>query len=124
MLYLVEYYIRPTGRCPIKKWIDQLVDYALEASVRKRIELLETEDPELLVDDGILVPVISKSKKIKNIPGFYELKDRGKKWRIAVYHDLEKGVFVLLHGWRRSEDTDNELAIARTLLDEYKRGRK
>lgn len=117
-MWQVIYYTRPNGRKPAKEWIDDQ-DNSIRPSIDARIEKLRMEGP--LLPDSMLVPIREKRGKKKFIPGFYELKNRAKKWRIAVYHDLKKNSFVLIHGWRKlKESEEQEIEKARRLLNEYK----
>ena len=118
-MWLVEYYTRPDGSQPAREWISEQ-DGSIRASIYARIETLGKEGL-ILRGNGILVSIIPKrKKKDKFIPGFYELKHRGKKWRLATYFDRKEGRFILLRGWRKHsriqiEDVDK----ARELLEEY-----
>ena len=117
-MWLVEYYTRPDGSQPAREWISEQ-DNSIRASIRARIEKLE-ENGLLLVRNGMLVPIVRKRKKDKPGPGLYELKHKGKKWRLAIYHDLRKGKFILLCGWRKSQPRqEKDIAKARALLQEY-----
>lgn len=113
------YYTRPNGRQPAREWVESQ-DNSIRPSIDARIQRLRDEGL-LLVENGMLVPIREKRGKKKFIPGFYELKNRTKKWRIAVYHDLKKNSFVLIHGWRKlKESEEQEIERARRLLNEYK----
>jgi len=118
-MWPVEYYTRPDGSQPAREWISEQ-DGSIRASIYARIETLGKEGL-ILRGNGILVSIIPKrKKKDKFIPGFYELKHRGKKWRLATYFDRKEGRFILLRGWRKHsriqiEDVDK----ARELLEEY-----
>ncbi len=118
-MWLVEYYTRPDGSQPAREWISEQ-DNSIKPSIRDRIERLK-ENGLLLARNGMLVPIKRKrKKKDKFIAGFFELKHRGNKWRLATYFDREKGKFILLRGWRKHsriqiEDVDK----ARELLREY-----
>lgn len=118
-MWQVIYYKRPNGRQPAKKWIDDQ-DNSIRPSIDTRLEQLEKEETNLLIDNGMLVPVTPKRKGEKFIPGFYELKHKGKKWRIATYHDLKRDRYVLLCGWRKTQQIQEwDVDKARTLLLEY-----
>jgi len=118
-MWPVEYYTRPDGSQPAREWISEQ-DNSIRDSIRDRIEKLEGNGL-LLGRNGMLVPIRRKRKKRdKFIPGFYELKHRGKKWRLATYYDRGQNKFILLCGWRKHkklqiEDVDK----ARELLEEY-----
>jgi len=75
----------------------------------------------LLIENGMLVPIREirrRRGRSSIIPGFYKLKDRGKKWRIATYHDLKKNMFLLFWGWRKTRESQ-EIDRAIRLLQEY-----
>jgi hypothetical protein len=109
--------MRPNGRRPAQEWIDSQ-DNSIKPSIDVRIEKLRMEGP-LLIENKMLVPIREKLGG-RIVPGFYELKDLGRKWRIATYHDLNKGIFVLISGWRKSKQSqENDVQRALTLLDEY-----
>ncbi|MFC2071567.1 hypothetical protein ACFLUU_02465 [Chloroflexota bacterium] len=117
-MWRVDYYTRPNGRKPAKDWIDDQ-DNSIKPSIDARIEKLRMEEL-LLIENRMLVPIREKRGTRKIIPGFYELKDRGKKWRIATYHNLKEDIFVLIWGWRRTRASpEREIDKARGLLQEY-----
>ena len=119
-MWQVDYYTRPKGRQPAKEWIDNQ-DNSITPSIHARIQALRMEG--ILLPDSMLVPIreIRRSRgRSSIIPGFYELKDRGKKWRIATYHDLKKNMFLLFWGWRKTrESPKREISRAISLLEEY-----
>lgn len=118
-MWQVIYYTRPNGRKPAREWIEDQ-DNSIRPSIDARIERLKTEGL-LLTENKMLVPIREKQRKKKRIaPGFYELKDLGKKWRIATYHDLRRDIFVLISGWRKSRQSqERDVQRAIRLLDEY-----
>lgn len=119
-MWNVDYYTRPNGRKPAKEWID-IQDNSIKPSIDARIEALRNEGL-LLVDTRVLIPIRARRRqrgRSRIIPGFYELKDRGKKWRIATYHELEKDTFLLFSGWRKTRESQ-EIDRAIGLLEEYK----
>ena len=116
-MWQVIYYTRPNGRKPAKEWIEAQ-DSSIKPSIDARIEKLKIEGL-LLLENEMLVPIREK-RGGKIVPGFYELKHSGKKWRIATYHDLNKDIFVLISGWRKSRQSqERDLQRALRLLDEY-----
>ena len=115
-MWQVDYYTRPNGRQPAKKWIDDQ-DNSIKPSIDKRIQALRMKGPSL--SESMLEPIRERPGG-RIVPDFYELKHIGKKWRLAIYHDRKKNVFVLISGWRKSQliqqrDVDRAL----TLLSEY-----
>lgn len=110
------YYTRPNGRQPAREWIEAQ-DNSIKPSIDARIEKLRMEGP--LLPDEMLVPIREKPRG-RIVPGFYELKHRGKKWRIATYHDLKKDIFVLICGWRKLRQLqERDVQKALRLLEEY-----
>ncbi len=119
----VEYYKRPTGREPAREWVNSKNNASIRPSFYVRQHQLETENIQDLIDRNILEPIKGKGRTTPPIPGFYELKNKTYKWRMAVYHDKKRNTVVLLHGWRKeSHNQDAEIDKARTLLLEYLQG--
>jgi hypothetical protein len=117
-VWQVIFYTRPNGRRPAQEWIDSQ-DNSIRPSIDVRIQKLRLEG-QLLVENDMLVPIREKPGG-RLVPGFYELKDRGRKWRIATYHDLNKDIFVLIWGWRKSRQSqEQDVRRALKLLEEYK----
>lgn len=116
-MWQVDYYTRPNGRKPAKEWIDDQ-DNSIKPSIDNRIQKLKTEGL-LLLENKMLVPIREKPGG-KIVPRFYELRHIGKKWRIATYYDLKKNMFVLISGWRKLRQLQEEdVRKALTLLEEY-----
>ena len=118
-MWAVEYYTRPDGSQPAREWIGEQ-DNSIRDSIRARIELLGKEGL-ILKGNGILVPIRRKRKKRdKFIPGFFELKHRGKKWRLGIYFDQQEDKFILLCGWRKHRQVQiGDVDKSRELLEEY-----
>ena len=116
-MWQVIYHSRQNGRKPAQEWIEAQ-DNSIRPSIDVRIEQLRMEGP-LLIENRMLVPIREK-RGGKIVPGFYELKHLGKKWRIATYHDLKKNIFVLISGWRKSRQSqERDVQRALGLLREY-----
>jgi len=112
----VIYYTRPNKRQPAKEWIDAQ-DSTIQNSIDVMREKLEREDPDLLIDNGMLVRIREKPGG-KIIPGFYELKKY--RWRIAVYYDKRKNVFVMMSGWLKKKNVQqDDVNKAISFLREY-----
>lgn len=117
MVWQVNYYTRPNGRKPVQEWIEAQ-DNSIKPSIDARIEKLRMEGP-LLVENGMLVPIRERPGG-RIVPGFYELKHSGKKWRIATYHNLSNNTFILISGWRKSRQIQEpDVQRALRLLEEY-----
>ena len=119
----IEYYRRTTGREPARDWVNSKINASIRPSFYDRQSQLETENIQDLLDRNVLELIKGKGRKTPPIHGFYELKHKTYKWRMAVYHDQKRNTFILLHGWRKeSHNQDAEIDKARTLLLEYMQG--
>ena len=117
LMWQVVYYTRPNGRKPAQEWIEAQ-DNSIKPSIDARIQRLRTDGP-LLIESKMLVRIRGQ-RGGKIVPGFYELKHLSKKWRIATYHDLNKNIFVLISGWRKSRQSqEQDVQKALKLLEEY-----
>jgi putative component of toxin-antitoxin plasmid stabilization module len=117
-MWTVEAYERPSGRCPVNEWI-ALQDGKTKESIFARFRQLKNEDCQNLINITILVIIRDKHGK-PAFPGFYELRHRTYKWRMAVFYDKGKNTIVLLHGWgKESKGQNAEIEKASTLLREY-----
>jgi putative component of toxin-antitoxin plasmid stabilization module len=107
----VEYYTRPNGRQPAAEWIDDQ-DNSIRPSIDTRINRLDKEG--LSLSKEMLGPIKGEDSNL------YELKHKGKKWRIATYYNYKRDVFILLCGWRKTQQKQpRDIARARRLLHEY-----
>jgi hypothetical protein len=113
----VDYYTRPNGRKPAKEWIDDQ-DNSIKPSIDNRIEKLKAEGL-FLRENKMLVPIREKPGG-KVVPNFYELRSISKKWRLAIYHDRKKNIFMLISGWRKLQRVqESDVQRALRLLEEY-----
>ena len=111
------YYTRPNGRQPAKEWIEEQ-DNSIKPSIDAWRDRLKKEGLFLL-ENKMLVP-IRESPGGRVVPDFYELRHISKKWRLAIYHDRNKNIFVLISGWRKLEQVQEpDVQRALTLLEEY-----
>ena len=116
-MWPVTYYTRPNGRMPAQAWIEDQ-NNTIKPSIDAKLEMLR-QVGLLLKENRILEP-IKENPGGKIVPNFYELRDVSKGWRIAVYHDRRKDIFVLISGWRKSRRLQRgDVAKALTLLGEY-----
>ena len=116
-MWQVNYYTRPNGRKPAEEWIDNQ-DNSIRPSIDARIQKLRDEGLFLL-ENKMLVPIRERPGG-RIVPDFYELRHISKKWRLAIYHDRKKNVFVLISGWRKSQPIQQrDVDRALTLLNEY-----
>ncbi len=111
------YYVRPNGRCECKEWRDQQ-DGSIAPSIDARIEQLRRYGLKVLNTE--MMCRVKAKKPSERIPGLYELRHRGKKWRIVIIHSGSLDAFVLLCGWRKSQRVQPEdVEHARMLAREY-----
>ena len=116
MPYNIVYYKENRGTEPVADWIDDPSNANIRIGILARITDLRDHGPKL--NPLKLTPLIPKGKKQERIQGFYELKHRSKGWRIALYHDLDYDCFVLLNGFRKSQQARG-IPRAYTLVREY-----
>lgn len=116
----VIYYTKPNGRQPAADWINDKDNSTLRPSIDARIDRLDKEG--LSLNPEMLLPIKGKDSHL------YELRHKGKKWRIATYYDKKLDIFVLLCGWRKTQRKQPlDVAKARRLLHaylDYERGSK
>jgi len=112
------YYTRPNGHQPAKEWIDEQ-DNSIKPSIDARRDRLRKEGL-LLLENKMLVPIRERPGG-RIVPNFYELRYTGrKKWRLAIYYDRRKNIFVLISGWRKLQPIQQQdVNRALRLLDEY-----
>jgi len=108
----VIYYTKPSGRQPVADWINDKDNSILRPSIDARIDRLNKEG--LSLNPEMLIPIKGKDSHL------YELRNKGKKWRIATYYDVKRDIFVILCGWRKTQPKQpRDIAKARRLLHEY-----
>ncbi len=109
-MWRIEYYVEPNGRQPVAEWLDDLDkktrEYLIDKAVRLQqygLELLET----------------NMIRPIKGYGGdFYEIKYG--KYRIAFYHNIINGAFVLLHGFKKERQKElKEIKTAYARMYDY-----
>lgn len=111
------YYTRPNGRQPAREWIEEQ-DNSIRPSIDARRDRLKKEGLFLL-ETKMLEPIRERPGG-RVVPDFYELRHIGKKWRLAIYYDRKKNIFVLISGWRKLEQVQEpDVQRALTLLEEY-----
>ena len=111
------YYTRPNGRQPAREWSEEQ-DNSIRPSIDARRDRLRKEGLFLL-ENKMLVPIRERPGG-RIVPDFYELRHIGKKWRLAIYYDRKKNIFVLISGWRKLEQVQEpDVQRALTLLEEY-----
>jgi putative component of toxin-antitoxin plasmid stabilization module len=112
------YYTKPNERQPAREWIEDRKNSTIRTSIYARLTRLSREGLALL-DGKILVP-IQETLHGKTIADYYELRHVGKKWRLAVYYERGKDVFVIIWGWRKDQKVqERDIAKALNLLAEY-----
>ncbi len=116
-MYSLYYYVRDSGHCPCKEWRDGQ-DGSIAPSIDARIEQLRQHGPKLLNTE--MMCRVKAKKASERIDGLYELRHKGKKWRIAALYVAKNQMFVMLCGWRKYKQVQPEdIAIARALAREY-----
>lgn len=107
-MFDVIYYEKANGERPARDWLDGL-DAKHKATAFAKIAKLR-ENGLLLLKTNMLVRLADSE--------LYELK--GGQCRIAVYHDRDRDLFVLLHGWVKKKRTHPaDIKIAESYLSEY-----
>jgi putative component of toxin-antitoxin plasmid stabilization module len=116
-VYSLYYYVRENGDCPCRDWRTHQ-DGRIAPSIDARIEQLRLDGLKIL-NTEMMCRVKAKNDK-ERVPGFYELRHEGKKWRIAVLYVARIQAFILLCGWRKKQRVQPEdIAHARALAREY-----
>jgi putative component of toxin-antitoxin plasmid stabilization module len=116
----VIYFTRKNGSQPAKEWIDSPKNSSIRPSVDAKIQRLEIDELQSLINRKIVVP-IKPDKRGNNIPGLYELRYVSSPgWRIPFYHDRSIDTYVLLCGFRKTKDVQKkDIDNARSLAYEY-----
>jgi len=109
-----KYYKNLHGKEPAKEWIEDSKNGNISAAIHGRIQQLQEDDLQSLIDRDIVVP-------IKCLKGLYELKRRGPPgWRLAFYHDSRVDKYFLLYGFRKTKDSQkSDIKAACKLALEY-----
>jgi hypothetical protein len=118
--YPVYYYVDKRNHALVREWIGDRDNTPIRESIDSRITWLALYGDELLKQPDFLDPIEPRSKREERVIGFYELKSKSKKWRIAVYHDKQTGCFVLLYGFRKNQRKQpKDIERAYSILCEY-----
>jgi len=109
-MWRIEYYEEPSGRQPVAEWLDTLDIKTREYLRDKAVRLQQ---------NGLLLLNTSMLRPIKGYDGdFYEIVYS--KYRIALYHDIIKGAFILLHGFKKERKRESrEIQTAYSRLRDY-----
>ncbi len=109
--YRVIYYTRPSGRQPVAEWRDEQpkdVKANIDAKIGK------------LAGHGLVLLGTEMLDKLSGDSDLYELRNVGLGWRIAVYFDRAINTFVLLYGFKKQKQVQQQdIEQARRLLYEY-----
>ena len=109
--YRVIYYTRPSGRQPVAKWRDK-------RSKRVRADIDAKRGK--LAERGLGLLKTEMLDKLSGDSDFYELRNVGLGWRIAVYFDRAINTFVLLYGFKKQKQVQQQdIEQARRLLYDY-----
>lgn len=112
------YYTKPNGRQPAREWIEDRKNSTIRDSIDARLTRLSLEGLALL-ESKMLVP-IRETPNGKIVNDYYELRHLGEKWRLAVYYERVKDVFIIMCGWRKDQKVqERDVAKALNLLNEY-----
>ena len=109
-MYYVEYYTEHSGRTPVADWLDDL-DKNISAHMQDKIVRLQ--------QNGLRLLNTSMMRRIKGYGGdFYELVYS--KYRIPLYYDTARDIFILLHGFKKERRRESiEIRTAYSRLREY-----
>ena len=112
-MWTVEYYTDKRREQPVAKWLDEVSksDRARALGIYARIKKLSEYGLELL-----------DTKMMSRLKGadrhFYELTPGP--YRIVVYHDIKRSKFILLHGFRKKRQRqDQDIDRAKLRLENY-----
>ncbi|MCX6011899.1 MAG: type II toxin-antitoxin system RelE/ParE family toxin [Chloroflexi bacterium] len=115
----VVFYKDKRGKEPVREWMADPDNSTILPGIDARITALREYGIQLL-DTKMMLPIKPRGKKERKISGFYELRYVSQGWRIAVYHDIKRNRFVLLHGFRKKKQLEKgEIDKAYTLVYEY-----
>lgn len=119
-MYEVIPYIRANRTEPYFEWLNGQ-EVVVRASVEAKVAYLRLYGMEL-AKVYALEPLKPLRKKHKHISGLYELKQRGMGWRIGVYHDRARSVFLLLNGWKKQRrrhfaDVEKAFELAKEYIE-------
>ncbi|MCK4425158.1 MAG: type II toxin-antitoxin system RelE/ParE family toxin [Deltaproteobacteria bacterium] len=112
-MWTVEYYPDKRGEQPVAKWLDEVSksDPARALGIYARIKKLSEYGLELL-----------DTKMMSRLKGadrhFYELTPGP--YRVVVYYDIKRSKFILLHGFRKKKQRqDQDIDRAKLRLKNY-----
>lgn len=109
-MWRIDYYKEPSGRQPIAEWLDSL-DKKTREYLRDKVVRLQ-QHGLILLDTNMMRPIIGHGSN------FYEIKYS--QFRIALYHETTRNIFVLLHGFKKERRRESrEIEIAYSRLREY-----
>ena len=112
-MWRIDYYTEPSGRQPVAEWLDShSLDRNARTVIIDKIGQLEEHGLITLLGTNMMKRIQNKDKD------FYEL--IGGRCRVALYHEVISGSFILLHGFikKRQRET-REINIARSRLHKY-----
>ena len=114
-MYYIDYYTELSGRQPVAEWLNSL-DKKTREYMRDKVVRLQ--------QNGLMLLNTSMMKPIKGCGGhFYELKYSN--YRIALYHDTARDIFILLHGFKKERRREPiEIRTACSRLREYQSRRQ
>jgi putative component of toxin-antitoxin plasmid stabilization module len=106
------------NREPASEWIADSKNSSIGPVLHAKIQRLQEDDLQSLIERKIVIP-------IKGVHGLYELRHRGPPgWRLAFYPDLLIDRYVLLYGFRKTQDAQkSDITAACKLAIEYIEGK-
>jgi len=109
-MWRIEYYTEPNGRQPVAEWLDKF-NKRIRNFILDKIDLLGLHGLALL-NTNMMRPLKGYERK------FYEIKYSN--YRIVLYHDTARQVFVLLHGFKKERQRElKEIKTAYSRLRKY-----
>ena len=114
-MWRIDYYSEPSGRQPVAEWLDRLERKARNNILDKIVRLQQY---------GLILLNTNMMKPIKGYGGdFYEI--IYSQYRIALYHKIINGTFILLHGFKKERMRETkQIEIAYSRLCEYQTRRQ
>ena len=119
MLIEIVYYKDRRGHEPAAEWMPDPDNATILPSIDARLTKLH-ESGLLLLGTQMMRPIEPRGKKDATVQGFYEIRHVSQKWRLAIYHDIKKHCFVLIHGWRKKRQSEKQqIDKAYTMVYDY-----
>ncbi len=115
----VKYYRDEQGNYPVREFINDPHFGNIKNNMKTAIAALQFNGLDLMGTERMSF-IGDRDDGGPRIQGLYELRNEGKKWRIAVYHDQTIDKFILLYGWRKNEQRQPvDILYAQRIQEEY-----